>query len=71
MRMVSMGVKEIFPLSKCDKFFDLMFPSIPMCPYSLFYSSNKSSTSTLNVDACISSLHFGILIPKKIVFNST
>jgi len=51
MKMVSMGVKDIFPLTKCDKFFDLMFPSAPMCLDFLFYSSSNSSASTLDVDA--------------------
>jgi hypothetical protein len=58
MKMVSMGVKEIFPLTKCDKNFDLMFPFAPMCLDSLFYSSGNSSASTLNVDAYTCSLHF-------------
>jgi hypothetical protein len=37
---VSMGVKEIFPLTKCDNVLDLMFPSALRCRDSLIFSLN-------------------------------
>jgi hypothetical protein len=57
-----MGVKEIFPLTLCDKNFDLMLPFAPMFPNYLLSSSCNFSIPIPNVDACIGNLHFGILI---------
>jgi len=57
-----MGVKEIFPLTLCDKKIDLMLPSAPMFPNYLLSFSCNFFILVPNVDVCIGNLHFGILI---------
>jgi hypothetical protein len=63
--MVSMGVKEIFPLAKCDNVLDLMFPSALRCQDSLILSLNIFYAFAQDVDACTCILCFGILILEK------
>ncbi len=65
MKMVSMGVKKVFPLTKCDSILNLMFPYAPRCPNSLFSPLSTFSTFALDMDACIGILCFGILTPGK------
>jgi len=60
-----MGVKEIFPLTKCDSILDLMFPYVPRCLDFLFSSSCTYFAFALDVDACTCILRFGILILEK------
>jgi hypothetical protein len=70
MKMVSMGVKEIFPLIKCDNIFDLMFPSTLRCPNSLLFFSSVFYAFASNVDVCTCILHLGILTLEKKMFYS-
>jgi len=63
--MVSVGVKEIFPLTKCDNVLDLMFPSALRCQDSLILSLNNFYAFAQDVDACTCILRFGILILEK------
>jgi hypothetical protein len=63
--MVSMGVKEIFPLTKCENALDLMFPFALRCQDFLFFSSYTLYAFVPNVDACTCILSFSILTPEK------
>jgi hypothetical protein len=65
--MVSMGVKEIFPLPKCDNVLYLMFPSTLRCQDFIFSSSDIFYAFAPNVDACTYVLHFGILTLVRLI----
>jgi hypothetical protein len=65
MRMVSMGVKKIFPLTKCYRIFNLMLLDLPQHLKILCSSSCNFPIPTLDVDACIGNLHIGILTLEK------